>query len=84
MDILPLQLKLNNFYYEIHDYNKVGRIIYIENSDDEFFQTIRKIWNKITKLIGINNAPNFVQSNLMNNILGPIYLEIKILLKAIA
>ena len=84
MGILPLQLKLKNFYYEIHDYNKVGRIIYIEKSDDEFFQTIRKIWNKITKLIGTNNAPNFVQNNLMNNILGPIYLEIKILLKAIA
>ena len=66
MDILPLQLKLKNFYFEIHDYNKGGRIIYIENSDDEFFQTIREIWNKITKLIGINNAPNFVQNNLFD------------------
>ena len=38
MDILPLQLKINNFYYEIHEQNKGGKIIYIENSDDDFFQ----------------------------------------------
>ena len=64
MDILPLQLKMKNFYYEIHDHNKGGKIIYIENSDDGFFQIIREIWNRITKLIGIKNAPNFVQNNL--------------------
>ena len=64
MDILPLQLKMKNFYYEIHDHNKGGKIIYIENSDDGFFQIIREIWNRITKLIGIKNAPDFVQNNL--------------------
>ena len=64
MDVLPLQLKMKNFYYEIHDHNKGGKIIYIENSDDGFFQTIREIWNRITKLIGIKNAPDFVQNNL--------------------
>ena len=64
MDVLPLQLKMKNFYYEIHDHNKGGKIIYIENSDDGFFQIIREIWNRITKLIGIKNAPDFVQNNL--------------------
>ena len=64
MDILPLQLKMKNFYYKIHDHNKGGKIIYIENSDDGFFQIIREIWNRITKLIGIKNAPDFVQNNL--------------------
>ena len=64
MDILPLQLKMKNFYYEIHDHNKGGKIIYIENSDDGFFQIIREIWNRITKLIAIKNAPDFVQNNL--------------------
>ena len=64
MDILPLQSKMKNFYYEIHDHNKGGKIIYIENSDDGFFQIIREIWNRITKLIGIKNAPDFVQNNL--------------------
>ena len=58
---MPLQL---NFYYEIHEQNKGGKIIYIENSDNRFFQTIREIWNKVTELIFINNAPNFVQNNL--------------------
>ena len=66
IDILPLQLKIKNFYYEIHDHNKGSRIIYTENSDNGFFQTIREIWNKITKLIGINNAPDVVQNNLFN------------------
>ena len=64
MEILPLQIKIKNFYYEIHDHNKGDKIIYIENSDDGFFQTIREIWNRITKLIGIKNAPDFVQNNL--------------------
>ena len=58
---MPLQL---NFYYEIHKQNKGGKIIYIENSDNRFFQTIREIWNKVTELIFINNAPDFVQNNL--------------------
>ena len=58
---MPLQL---NFYYEIHEQNKGGKIIYIENSDNRFFQTIREIWNKVTELIFINNAPDFVQNNL--------------------
>ena len=41
LDILPLHLKINNFYYEIHDYNKSGRIMFIENSDDGSFQKPR-------------------------------------------
>ena len=64
MDILPLQLKIKNFYYEIHEQNKGGKAIYIENSDDGFFQTIIEISNKITELIFINNAPDFVPNNL--------------------
>ena len=64
MDILPLQLKIKNFYYEIHDYNNGNEIIYIENSGKRFFETIRAIWNKIIELININNAPNFVKYTL--------------------
>ena len=66
MDILPLQLKIKNFYYEMLDHNKGAKITYIQNSNDGFFQTIREIWNKITKLICINNAPDFVQKNLFD------------------
>ena len=27
MDIFPLQLKIKNFYFEMHDHNKGGRIV---------------------------------------------------------
>ena len=60
MDIVPLQLKIKNFYYEIPDYNNGDKTIYIENSDKEFFEKMREIWNKVIELININNAPNFV------------------------
>ena len=60
MDIVPLQLKIKNFYYEIRDYNNGDKTIYIENSDKEFFEKMREIWNKVIELININNAPNFV------------------------
>ena len=60
MDIVPLQLKIKNFYYEIRDCNNGDKTIYIENSDKEFFEKMREIWNKVIELININNAPNFV------------------------
>ena len=31
VDIVPLQLKIKNFYYEVQDYNNGDDIIYIEN-----------------------------------------------------
>ena len=67
MDIVPLQLKLKNLYYETRNYGSGDNIIYIENSDEGFFGKMRKIWNKITKLIGINNAEDFLQHTLDNN-----------------
>ena len=36
----------------------------IHSDDKELFRKCREIWNKITKLIGINNAPDFVETNL--------------------
>ena len=60
MDIVPLQLKIKIFYYEIQDYNSGDNTIYIKHNDDGFFETMRKIWNTIIKLININNEPNFV------------------------
>ena len=61
---MPLQLKTKIFYNEIHDHNKGGKVMYIENSDGGFFRTIREMWNRITELIGTNNAPDCVQNNL--------------------
>ena len=45
---------------DIRDYNNGDKTIYIENSDKEFFEKMREIWNKVIELININNAPNFV------------------------
>ena len=41
--------------------------MYIENSDDRFFQTIRKIWNKITELIFIGNASDLIWTTLYDD-----------------
>ena len=36
----------------------------IESDDKELFRKCREIWNKITELIGINNAQDFVETTL--------------------
>ena len=64
MDIVPLQLKIKNFYYEIKKYNNCDNTTYIENGDERVFQKMKEIWNKIIKLIGKNNAPDFIKYNL--------------------
>ena len=38
MDIVPLQLKIIFFYYDIKDYDGSEDTIYIENSDERFFR----------------------------------------------
>ena len=38
--------------------------MFIYNDDKEFFRKCREIWNKITELIGINNAQDFVETTL--------------------
>ena len=64
MMIVPLQLKINNSYNEINTLANNNRVMFIYNDDKEFFRKCREIWNKITELIGINNAPDFVETNL--------------------
>ena len=39
-------------------------IVLIHNNNKECFTKIREIWNKITKLMFINNAPDFIQTTL--------------------
>ena len=36
----------------------------IHSDDKELFRKCREIWNKITELIGINNAPDFVKNTI--------------------
>ena len=38
--------------------------MFIHNDDKEFFGKCREIWNKITELIGITNAPDFAETSL--------------------
>ena len=63
--IVPLQLKINNFYLgELHILPNDITIVLIHSDDKKLFRKCREIWNKINKLIGINNFSNFVVTNL--------------------
>ena len=64
MEIVPLQLKINNSYSELRTYADNNRLLYIHNYDQKLFKKCREIWNRINELIGINNAPDFVQTTL--------------------
>ena len=63
MKIVPSQLKIKNFFSELHTFINNDRIMFIYSDDKELFRKCRKIWNKITELIDINNAPDFVETN---------------------
>ena len=62
--IVPLQLKINIFFSELHTFINNDRIMFIYSDDKELFRKCREIWNKITELIGINNAIDFVEITL--------------------
>ena len=64
MMIVPLQLKIKNFYNELNTFANNNRAMFIYNDDKELFRKCREIWNKITELIGINNAQDFVETTL--------------------
>ena len=38
--------------------------MFIQSDDKELFRKIRKIWNKIIELIGINNTNDFVNNTI--------------------
>ena len=64
-NIVPLQLKINNFYLgELHMLPNDITIILIHSDDKELFKKCREIWNKINELIDINDLANFVVTNL--------------------
>ena len=61
MMIVPLQLKIKNFYNELNTFANNNRVMFIYNDDKEFFRKCREIWDKIIELIGINNPIDFVE-----------------------
>ena len=64
MKVVPLQLKIFNFYNELNTFANNNRVIFIYNDDKEFFRKCREIWNKIAELIGINDPRDFVETDL--------------------
>ena len=60
----PLQIKINIFFGNIHKLKINITLVSITSDDKELFKKLREIWNRITEIIGINNAPNFVQTTL--------------------
>ena len=63
--IVPLQTKINNFYFDkLHVFTNNITLVPIHIDDNELFRKYREIWNKITELIGINNPTYFVETTL--------------------
>ena len=62
--LVPLQLKIKNFYNELHTFANNNKVIFIYNDDKEFIRKCREIWNKIIELIGINSLVDFVETTL--------------------
>ena len=65
MEIVQLKLKIKNFYFgELHMLTNNVTLTPIHSDDKELFRKCIEIWNKITELIGINDIPNFVETDL--------------------
>ena len=63
MKVVALQLKIKNFYFgELDMFTNNVTLMSIHSDDKKCFRKCREIWNKITELIGINNAPDFVET----------------------
>ena len=66
MTIVPLKLKIKNFFGKIHKLKNNIALMSIESDDKRTFQKNQrnKIKNKIIELIGINNAKKFVKNTI--------------------
>ena len=68
MMIVPLQLKIKNFYNELNTFANNNRVMFIYNDDKEFFRKCIEIWDKIIELIGINNHIYFLKADKDNEL----------------
>ena len=59
-EIVPLQLKIENYSFDELDFNNYAADVIIESNDKEFFIKCREIWNKIIELKGIYHPESFV------------------------
>ena len=63
MIIAPLQLKIKNSYNELKTFANNNRVMLIYNDDKKIFRKCIEMWNRIIKLIGINNPIGFVEAD---------------------
>ena len=63
MMIVPLQLKINNYFNEINAFKKNNKVMLIYNDDREFFRKCIEIWDMIIELIGKNNHIYFIKAD---------------------
>ena len=64
MNVVPLQLKINIFFGEIHDIKNNIILMSIQSNNKELFKKFREIRNRIIELIGINNIKGFVKNTI--------------------
>ena len=64
MAVIPLQLKIKNFFGELRTYTNNDRVMYTHNDDKKLLRKCKEIWDDITKSIGINNAQDFLETTL--------------------
>ena len=53
-------------FCEVDTYTKDNIVMSIYSDDKELFRKCREIWDKITELMSLNNAPDFVTTTLDN------------------
>ena len=63
-EIVPLQLKIKNFCGRLHTFTNNDTVLFIENDNKELFKKLKEIWNKIIKIRDIDNASDFVKTDL--------------------
>ena len=56
----PLKIKIKNFLGNIDKLKNNITSVSIQSNAKKLFKKLRKIWNRIIKIIGINNAKDFV------------------------
>ena len=77
--VVPLQLKIKNFYFgELRMFTSGITLMPIHSNDKELFRKCREIWNKINDLIGINDPRDFVEATFDDGEDEFIMLEINI------
>ena len=64
LTVVPLKLKINNVYGELHALKNNITLMSVESDDKELFKKIRETWNTIIELIGINNSKAVVKNTI--------------------